>query len=336
MNRFCPIYFPTNIIFLDDDASFMNATILGLNQTGKIYKTYTEPYQLLRELNAEFNPDPFEMNWVARDGNEEFGHRMLDANIANLHQEIYRADRFDEISVVIVDYHMPGMNGIEFCSRLHKKNVYKVLLTGHAEDALGIEALNKGIIHQFVRKHDLNLFNTLDDVIRTGQRHFFTQATRKTLDTLEGDTIFSDPTYISLVERICEQLNAVEFYLIDTQGSLLLFDDKGSQHVLFVTSDNLQDSLAEIATEIQAPADVIDAFRKREKIFCKYAQDGHAWPDVRLWRNHLHDANKLVGKKSIYYAIASNCFDIDINRAKVFGSKNKSVLLSESILLLSK
>lgn len=323
MNRFCPIYFPTNVIFLDDDAEFLNALVLGLNHSGRIYKTYNDPKALIRNLNAEFRPDPFEMNWVARDGNEEFGHRMLDANISQLHQEIYRSNRFDEISVVVVDYHMPGMNGIEFFSELRKKNVFKILLTGHAQDSIGIEALNKGLIHQFVRKQDLNLFNTLDDLISKGQRHFFRQSASTTLKTLEGDNLFSDPTYLNLVERVCEQFNVVEYYLIDTQGSLLMFDNKGVQHVLFVASDSVQDSLAEIATEIKAPLDVIESFKKREKIFCLYNQDGLSWPEGSLWRNYLHEAHKLEGKNPIYYAIASSCFGVDISRARVFGSKTK-------------
>lgn len=323
MNRFCPIRFPTNVLFLDDNPNFLNSLVFSLNQTGKIYKTYTDPKQLLRNLNAEFRPDPFEMNWVARDGNEEFNHRMLDANIQSLHQEIYRKNRFDEISVVVVDYHMPQMNGLEFCSELRKENVYKVLLTGCAEDAVGLEALNRGIIHQFVRKHDLNLGNILNEVIEVGQQHFFRQATRRTMDTLAGDTIFSDPAYLNLVERLCQQLNVIEYYLLDTQGSLLMFDSCGNQHVLFMASDTLQDSLAEIATEIQAPADVIESFRERKKIFCKYTHEGHPWPEANLWRNHLHDAKKLDTKTPTYYAIASHCFDIDVSRAKVFGFPRK-------------
>lgn len=321
MNPFCPIYFPTNVVFLDDNPLFLETLIHGLNQTNQIFKKYSDPLELLRNLNEGFKPDPIEMNWVARDGNEKLDHRMLDADITSLHQEIYRDNRFDEISVVVVDYHMPGMDGVEFCSQLRLKHVYKVLLTGHADDSVGIEALNKGIIHQFIRKHDKNLLSTLDKVIQTGQRCFFTRATAKTLKALEGDRIFSDPVYLNLLESVFEQLGAVEYYLIDTQGSMLMFDDIGNQHVLFIASDNQQESLVDIATEIGAPSDVIQSFRDRTKIFCKYTEDGRAWPDAKLWQNYLHDARKLVGQNPFYYAIASGCFDIDLAQVKVFGSK---------------
>lgn len=321
MNQFCPIYFPTKVLFLDDQPVFLDVLLPVLNQTGRIYQMHTDPLALLRNLNAEFRPDPFEMSWVARDGNENLDHRMWDADITKLHQEIYRLNRFDETAVVVADYHMPGMNGIEFFSQLRKKNVYKILLTSHEETSLGLEALNKRIVHQFIQKHDPNLLQRLDEAIRDGQRYFFRKTTARTLDALEGDSIFFDPAYLDLIETVCERFNILEYYLIDTKGSLLMFDDCGNQHVLFIASDNQQESLADIAKEIGAPKDVIESFRTRRKIFCKYTTEGQSWPDAALWRNHLHDAHKLAGKNPFYYAIASGCFDIDLARIKVFGSK---------------
>lgn len=321
MNQFCPIYFPTTVDFLDDEDYFLKSILVGLNSKGGLYKTHTDPRKLLEKLNAEVRLKPLEMNWIACEGNENLGHRVVDADITSLHKEAYRAERFDETAVVVVDYQMPEMSGIEFCSRLKNKNIYKVLLTGHTDDSLGIDALNKGIIHQFVRKHDSNLAEKLKGVIRLGQRHFFAQATARTLKTLEGDSIFWDPVYLDLVERVCKQLNVVEYYLIDTQGSLLLFDDLGKEYTLFIASDNQLDSLAYIATEIGAPEDVIKSFKNRTKIFCKYTEDGKVWPDAILWQNYLHKAKVVVGKRPIYYALTSNCFEIDRQKVRVFGSK---------------
>jgi CheY-like chemotaxis protein len=321
MNTFIPLYFPTNVIFLDDDPLFLNALLLGLEDKTGLYRKHHDPAHLLQTLNSSLDARQIEMKWIACEGHETFGRLILDADISKLHHEIYRGERFNEISVVVVDNQMPEMTGIEFLTRIQLKNVYKVLLTGHADDSVGVEALNEGIIHQFVKKGDLDLPTTLKRVIETGKQHFFSQMASRTLKVLEGDEIFLDPAYLDLVQKILKQVGAVEYYLIDTQGSLLMFNDKGDKHVLFVASEAQQESLTDIATEIGAPADIIQCFRERTKIFCKYSGTDQAWPEVEAWREHLHDARRVDGKNTFYYTVASNCFEIDVTRAQVFGRR---------------
>ncbi len=56
--------------------------------------------------------------------------------------------------VIISDYSMPGMNGVEFlnlASRINKDSV-RILLTGYANLEMAIEAVNKGNIFRFLTK----------------------------------------------------------------------------------------------------------------------------------------------------------------------------------------
>ena len=57
-------------------------------------------------------------------------------------------------AVVISDYRMPVMNGIELFSRLIAidKNVQRIMLTGHAELQMAIDAINHGKITAFLTK----------------------------------------------------------------------------------------------------------------------------------------------------------------------------------------
>ena len=72
-----------------------------------------------------------------------------------LHEEIYNKDRFNDVSVIIVDYYMDEMNGIEVCETLSKHPAKKILLTGGADkENIAIDAFNKGIIHRFINKTD--------------------------------------------------------------------------------------------------------------------------------------------------------------------------------------
>ena len=60
--------------------------------------------------------------------------------------ELVRRSR--EIGVVVSDYSMPGMNGVELLARLRqlRPEVVRVLLTAHADPAVLAEAINSGSI----------------------------------------------------------------------------------------------------------------------------------------------------------------------------------------------
>lgn len=57
-------------------------------------------------------------------------------------------------AVVISDYRMPFMNGIELFSRIQNldKQVQRIMLTGHAELQMAIDAINHGKITAFLTK----------------------------------------------------------------------------------------------------------------------------------------------------------------------------------------
>jgi CheY-like chemotaxis protein len=64
--------------------------------------------------------------------------------------EILRQKKYD---VIITDYKLPGMDGLEFCKRLQKihPNAWKILITAYGSPALEGEASNLGI-HELIEK----------------------------------------------------------------------------------------------------------------------------------------------------------------------------------------
>lgn len=59
-----------------------------------------------------------------------------------------------EIAVVISDYQMPGMNGIELLAEVRERRpkVLRILLTGVADLSLAVEAINSGNVTKFFTK----------------------------------------------------------------------------------------------------------------------------------------------------------------------------------------
>lgn len=58
------------------------------------------------------------------------------------------------IDLIISDYQMPEMNGIEFLKivKENRPSVIRILLTGHADLKVAVDAINKGQVYRFLTK----------------------------------------------------------------------------------------------------------------------------------------------------------------------------------------
>lgn len=60
--------------------------------------------------------------------------------------------RCNLVGALVVDYAMPGEDGISFCERVGTPGLQRMLLTGHANDSIAVAAFNQGLIERFVPK----------------------------------------------------------------------------------------------------------------------------------------------------------------------------------------
>ncbi len=62
--------------------------------------------------------------------------------------------RETEFDVVVSDFDMPGMNGLDLLQRVRLTHPasYRVLLTGRADLGVAVRALNEGAVHRFLLK----------------------------------------------------------------------------------------------------------------------------------------------------------------------------------------
>lgn len=82
--------------------------------------------------------------------------------------------KFDdnEIHVVISDYRMPGLNGVEFLSKVKEisPETIRIILSGYADVIAIVEAINEGEVYKFITKpwNDQELLTT---VLRTFEQY---------------------------------------------------------------------------------------------------------------------------------------------------------------------
>lgn len=83
---------------------------------------------------------------------DEDDYDILVAESAEEGLEILKAEA--DVRLVVSDYRMPEMNGVEFLSQVCEKwpNTIRIVLSGYADTASVVEAINLGQIYKFIPK----------------------------------------------------------------------------------------------------------------------------------------------------------------------------------------
>lgn len=332
-------YFPTTALFLDDRESFLHSLTLNLAENLSC-KMYTKPEDALRTIFQEHS-NYRQSAWLANVSNEatynfteEHAHLVVDVNIADIHKEIYSAARFKEISVIVVDYAMPSMSGLEFSQLIREldKNFIKILMiTGEADDEVAVKAFNDGIIDRFIKKNistfDLELNSAIDDL----QRSYFRSLSRSVTNNLatNPNCALNDQTFIDFFEDFCLKEKICEYYLVDEHGSFLLLDAMGNPSWLVVKSNNAMDYYNTIAKDNGAPKNIQSALTNRERIPFFFTQQDMEVP-VTQWENYLHPAQKFTGHTNEYYYATVKGVDVyDVQPRKILSYKQHLQSLSK-------
>lgn len=95
---------------------------------------------------------------------------LYDVQIAQSGKEALEIiNKSDEFAVIISDYRMPEMDGIELLHKVSEisPDTIRIILTGYADMQIAIEAINEGNIFRFLTKPISNekLINTINDAL---------------------------------------------------------------------------------------------------------------------------------------------------------------------------
>jgi two-component system, NtrC family, sensor kinase len=115
------------------------------------------------------------------------------------------------IQVVVSDYRMPGMNGVEFLQEVFRKcpDTVRIVLSGYADTASIVSAINEGEIYKFIPKpwNDDELKITIANAV---ERYFLhtknIELTNKLQDMNEELRIINDNLEMMVEERTQELL----------------------------------------------------------------------------------------------------------------------------------
>jgi len=96
-----------------------------------------------------------------------------------------------DIQVVISDYRMPGMNGVEFLRQVCEKHpdTVRIVLSGYADTSSVVSAINEGQIYKFVSKpwSDEELRQTVAKAVESFALHHQNRELEKELEELKRE-----------------------------------------------------------------------------------------------------------------------------------------------------
>jgi len=309
-----PLYFhPTEIVLVDDDVTYAkNLEIMMLNK-GIPSRIFNDPKKAMEFLKNK--PIPKLSDKIAYVEDESLEKTILNIDLNPLHQEIYNQNRFNEISTVIVDYAMPGLNGKEFFEQIKHIPVEKILLTGEESYETAVKMFNEGgLIDRFFRKSDENLFAKLFSEVADLKVHFFQSLSRPVLSALQKKSTllpFNDPAFIQSFLEITQQNEIVEYYVLDEGGSYLLVNKAGAPMLLIVKSEEDMKMLYELAEGEKNVSKNILADLKNKKKLVYFLTEKDSYAPVNSWP--LYDAKRLAGgAQTYYYALAKNAFEPEV------------------------
>lgn len=292
MKSIFPYYSPTEVIMIDDERLLLDPWKIKLRPLSINLKTFDNPFKALQHIKeSTFNQDN-------------------SLNLNTIHHAIYSLNRFKQISTIVVDYDMPGMNGLELCRQITLPHVQKIMLTGAATSDIAINAFNEGIIHQFFQKDDPEAFTKLEASIAKAQERYHEIKSHDFVNQLYMEypetEILKDPAFVDFFENIIQEKQVTEYYLLDGMGSFLFLSDSGNPSALFVFNEETLEFQEDMIPESDRNTDLAQEIYSKKQAICFYPFKTSEKYDPVSWKRYVYPLSKLDGRSTCFWAYAES------------------------------
>jgi CheY-like chemotaxis protein len=337
-----PLYdFPTTLIFVDDDAIFIDVLFerlkLDLVEASevegyfnfKIFYNAIEAFKFLKTLSLQNNIFCDLGEWKRVESAE--GDGAVQVDFSSIQQLIYERDRYQLITTVILDEYMPELNGAQLCAKIKGKSdvgnlplPYPVLiLTGNADYEFGMSTVMDNGADGFIHKGDERHIQKLKDMIFACKRKVLLEQSQKLLENIltvtRGNTLLTDPIFVEFFKKIREENKAIEYVVLDAYGSTFFQTLEGEKSILVVKHESqLQDihSRLECYDCPEKIKEVAQVICSRQKIPFFFTEE-EANLSVEKWEPYLHPAIPMEGLSDYYYTYITDLSAYDLNADKI-------------------
>lgn len=307
-----PLYqHPTMTVLVDDSASFLHSLRFQLGPDLPS-ATFSDPAAALHWLRGQ-SLDADRLDGILAPCVDSYTLEPQPFSVALRVDQVRhlarRARRFQIPSVLVVDYAMPQMDGIQFCEAVRDLPCRKIMLTGVADEKQAIAAFNRGLIDRFIRKSERDALDRLEADIASLQHEYFMARSHTMRGLLHARefAFVGDPAIAALVAQVGKVYQIVEHYLFDGPPGFLMYDSEARPHLLVIETGEGMDAHAEMARESGAPPALVQALRERRVIPNFSDGDGmYSAAFYKDWYTCTAPAQECQGRELYYWAM----FDI--------------------------
>lgn len=301
-------HYPTTVVFVDDSRPFLDSLPLKLSDR-IVYRVFDDPHAALDYIEAHEGRNPLAPERCLEPaGPADWALRL---RVEGLLEKAEDRFRFQEPSVLVVDFRMPGVDGLAVCRRLAGRPLRKVLLTGVADEKVGVEALNERVIDYYLHKRGRTVFERLNALLPLLQERYFAAWSQAALPGVRLVAPFlDDPVFLDWFARLRRRLDIVEYYLRPAPPGFRLIDADGRRHELLVYSAEDLAAQREIAEDYGAPPALVEALARGDRLpYFHQRADGCYHEDIEDWEACLHPAEALAGRQTYRVALAPSPHD---------------------------
>lgn len=303
-----PIYqHPSLTVLIDDSDSFLRSLAFQLDPSlacKSFHDTHSALAWLTRQHSAARECDALTASFDSYPQSLE--QRSVALDIEKIHHISFDRQRFLTPSVLVVDYSMPQMNGVELCQALQGLPCKKILFTGAADEKVAVDAFNRGLIDRYIKKSDDEALDRLESEIVTLQHEYFLERSQPLRDmlVLHNYSFVSDPAFTALMRELIAAHGIVEHYLFPAPAGVLMYDRNGRAMLMVVETEASLESHAEVARDSDAPPSLLAALEERRIIPWFRDGDGmYARELGKSWHKYIEAARLCRGQVNYYWAL---------------------------------
>ncbi|SHG43437.1 response regulator [Massilia sp. CF038] len=303
-----PIYqHPSLTVLIDDSDSFLKSLSFQLDPA-LASKSFHDTRSAIDWLGQQDGEGQYSDALHASYDTYPNAHEQCNVafDIDQIHRISFHRQRFATPSVLVVDYSMPQMNGVQVCEALRHLPCKKILFTGVADEKVAVDAFNRGLIDRYIKKSDEAALDKLEAEIVALQREFFVARSDSLRDmlALHNYAFVSDPAFAAVVRALLREHGIVEHYVYSNPPGILMYDHEGNAQLLVVETEASMDSHFEVACDNDAPDSLLTALRERCIVAWFRGGDGlYAKSFASSWHKHVQPARLCRGSQNFYWAL---------------------------------
>jgi CheY-like chemotaxis protein len=304
-----PIYHhPSLTVLIDDSDSFLRSLSFQLDPS-LASKSFHDTRSAVDWLNQRTREDESQASALSASFDtypQSLEQKSVALDIEKIHRISFEKGRFMTPSVLVVDYSMPQMNGVELCHALRHLPCKKILFTGAADEKVAVDAFNRGLIDRYIKKSDDDALDRLETEIVALQREYFAARSDplREMLALHNYGFVADPAFATLMRAVIDEHRIAEYYLYPTPAGILMYDRDGKAMLMVVETEESMESHYEMACDNEAPGSLLTALHERRII--PYFRDGDGMYSKDLgngWHKYIEPAQMCQGREKYYWAL---------------------------------